>query len=205
MKDVMLAIIAGGAGTRMGGPKHRLQIRGRAILVDLLERMAWEGPTMLVVGNQGERVEGAERVDAVVADAVAGEGPLRGVLTAVDLATTEMVVAVPIDMVRLGGEQVRWVAQHGMELGAACLMLRRTEGGLVRIEPFPGFYMRPIAGMMRARLGAGRRSLMGLTEENGVRVVDAPGEWGSDVWMNVNTLRDATAMDAGVVRLLSET
>ena len=56
MRDVTLAILAGGEGSRMGYPKGELRLGGRPILPVLLERFAWEGPTLLVTapGRQHE-------------------------------------------------------------------------------------------------------------------------------------------------------
>jgi molybdenum cofactor guanylyltransferase len=201
MRCVTLAIIAGGRGTRMGGPKHRLRVDGRPMVRDVVERCGWEGPTMLVTGTPGERVEGSECVGRVVPDGVEGEGPLRGVLTAIQHAETEGVVVVPVDMPRIGGEQVRWVARRGMETGAAGMMMRRMQDGAVRIEPFPGFFRRDCAPAMLARLATGRRSLHGMAEEPEVRVVDAPGDWDAGVWVNLNTPRDVEGFGGGVARL----
>ncbi len=188
MKNITLAIIAGGAGTRMGVPKHRLRIRGRAILEDLLDRMEWEGPTMLVVARAGQIVEGMSRIDRVVADEIADEGPLRGILTALERAVTSAIVAIPIDMIRLRGEHARWIARCASESEAPCLMLRSGTG---EIEPFPGHFTSDVAAIVRRRLSEEKRSLVGLAEEDGTRIVDAPRDWPTEVWTNVNTPEEA--------------
>jgi molybdopterin-guanine dinucleotide biosynthesis protein A len=198
---VTLAVIAGGAGTRMGGSKHRLHVGGRAILVDLLERCAWEGPTMLVVGADGGHVEGQERVGAVVADPVAGQGPLLGMLTALEQATTDRVAAVPIDMPGLRGEHLRWLVERAREEDGSCVLLRRSVGKEWTIEPFPAVYRRSAAGMIRRRLEDGRRSLRALAEEPQTRVVYAPLEWDDRVWSNLNTGADVVRFTNGIARL----
>ena len=91
--DVTLAVLAGGEGSRMGRPKGELLVRGRPILVHLVEQLAWRGPTLLVTAPGRERPAGGERFDREVVDAVAGEGPLRGLLTALEAATTEIVLS----------------------------------------------------------------------------------------------------------------
>ena len=62
MRDVTLAILAGGAGSRMGEPKANLSVRGRPILQYLFERFNWPGPTMLVttLPRQTRRYEYAQ-------------------------------------------------------------------------------------------------------------------------------------------------
>src|SRR5689334_1084766 len=96
--DVALAVLAGGAGSRMGGPKQGLRIGGEPILARLARRANWSGPKVLVLGVAGEAGEGAEMFDVVARDEVAGEGPVRGVLTAVEACGAAAVVVVPVDM-----------------------------------------------------------------------------------------------------------
>src|SRR2546430_7328455 len=87
-----LAVLSGGAGSRMGGPKGSLEVRGKPILEYLLGRFQWRGQTLLVTAPGIGRPRGAERLDREVLDPVAGLGPLRGVLTALENASTEIVV-----------------------------------------------------------------------------------------------------------------
>src|SRR5512133_394747 len=95
-----LAVLAGGRGSRMKMPKSRLTLHGRPILQYILERTQWRGrgPTMLVTSPGLDRPPAYELYDAEVVDSVAGEGPLRGLLTALSYATTERVVVVTVDM-----------------------------------------------------------------------------------------------------------
>ena len=58
MRDVTLAILAGGEGSRMGYPKAELASHGRAILPVLLECFQWEGPTLLVTAPGGNTRRG---------------------------------------------------------------------------------------------------------------------------------------------------
>src|SRR5256885_5263746 len=109
---VTLALLAGGKGSRMGGPKGSLEVRGEPILEYLLDRFAWRGETMLVTAPGIARPRGAERFDREVVDPVAGLGPLRGVLTALENATTEIVVVATVDMPGVGREQLLWVARE---------------------------------------------------------------------------------------------
>src|SRR5689334_20589131 len=82
----------------MGGPKSGLTIRGEPILTYLLKRFAWAGPTLLVTSPGNQRPTGAEAFGREVTDPVAGEGPLRGLLTALEWATTDVVAVATVDM-----------------------------------------------------------------------------------------------------------
>src|SRR5688572_6459509 len=101
VEDITLAVLAGGAGSRMGRPKGTLEINGRPILAHLLDRIAWPGPTMLVTAPGRENPPGAQRFDFEVSDAVADDGPLRGVHTALRHVRTEMLVVIAVDMVAI--------------------------------------------------------------------------------------------------------
>src|SRR5262245_61943963 len=82
MRDVTLAILAGGHSSRMRASKANLEIGGKAVLQYLLDQAKWPGPTMLITAPGGERVSGSDRFDQTHCDPVAGVGPLRGILTA---------------------------------------------------------------------------------------------------------------------------
>src|SRR5438552_17571218 len=84
LRQCTRAILAGGEGSRMGKPKALLEINGRPILAYLLEQFAWPGPTLLVTAPGREKPPGHELFSREVVDPVAGEGPLRGILTALE-------------------------------------------------------------------------------------------------------------------------
>jgi molybdopterin-guanine dinucleotide biosynthesis protein A len=106
LSRVTLAVLAGGMGVRMGGAKSGLRIGGVAILRYLFQRVDWAGPTLLVSGVGNEGPAGCELFDGEVTDAVTGEGPLRGVLTALEGAGTDVVAVVSVDMPGVGRAQV---------------------------------------------------------------------------------------------------
>src|SRR5437879_5099730 len=94
----------------MGRPKGLLKFGGRPILEFLLERWNWPGPTLLVTGPGKQHPPGFERFTREVIDAVGGQGPLRGVLTALEATTTDVVIVTTCDMPLVGIEQLRWFA-----------------------------------------------------------------------------------------------
>ncbi len=185
--DVTLVLLAGGAGSRMGKRKDLIRVCGMGLVPWMLERAAWCGPTMLVCAADGTRVEGEERVDVAVRDEVSGEGPLRGVVTAMAACRTSTMVVVPIDMPGIGARELAWVVERASESpDAMCVMTRRMVNGAERSEPFPSFYRSGFEDVARSRLHAGKRAMGGLMEEKAVCVVDAPREWGERVWANLN-------------------
>jgi molybdenum cofactor guanylyltransferase len=193
-EPVTLAVLAGGSGSRMGAPKSQLRLGGRPILDGLLDRFAWRGPTMLVTAPGNERPPGAGRFGAEVTDVRPGEGPLRGVLTALEHATTDVVAVVTVDMPGVGPAEVGWLIQR---LDAVAVMCSRDVGGAASVEPFPLVIRTAARDAVSRRLGAGNRSVYSLREEVGVRVVPAPAGWPARVWTNLNRPEDLEAFGRG--------
>jgi molybdopterin-guanine dinucleotide biosynthesis protein A len=183
-----LAILAGGEGRRMGRAKALLEVRGQPILSYLLERIAWPGATMLVTTPGRERPPGWEQFGREVVDRVAGQGPLRGVLTALESAGTKVIVAATVDMPEIGRTQWEWlieqISTRPRLLGAMC---QRPDG---RIEPFPAVFRREALAVIDSRLAAGRGSVQELAEDGDIMAVACPAQWPEAVWTNLNRVED---------------
>jgi molybdopterin-guanine dinucleotide biosynthesis protein A len=189
-----LAILAGGEGSRMGRPKADLQVHGGPLLSYLHRRFAWSGPTLLVTAPGRERPSGGEAFDCEVTDPLAGAGPLRGILTALEHATTPLLLVAAVDMPRVAQAHLQWLLDRlESRVDLAGLFLRRGE----LLEPLPcAFRVDRAIPHARAALDAGRRSIRSLLEAPGFATVGAPAEWdATGVWTNVN---DPPAWDAFV-------
>ena len=188
-----LAILAGGEGSRMGIPKAELLLDGRPILHAILDRLDWPGPTLLVTAPGRERPPGAERFSRECVDPVAGQGPLRGLLTALDHAPTPWLVVTAVDMPLVRREQLAWlVAALKNTPGAAGLLTTRPQ-----VEPFPSAFHRDFAAkVVRGALSSGRRALHALLDEPLIRSVPAPTEWPRETWTNLNRPEDLDALGA---------
>ena len=183
-KTATLAVLAGGSGSRMGGPKSLLEIRGKPILDHLLDQLAWPGPTLLVTAPGCEHPPGGSRFNREASDAVAGEGPLRGVLTALDHATTEMIAVIAVDAPAVRREDVAWYLQQLAETPEAVGVMASNRAGT--IEPLPCALRAPAREVVTAHLAAGRRSLRGLADDPRIHVLDGSGRSGR-AWLNANT------------------
>jgi molybdopterin-guanine dinucleotide biosynthesis protein A len=192
--SVTLAVLAGGEGSRMGAPKAELLITGRPILEILLERFAWRGPTLFVTSPTRERPRGSEAFDREVSDPVAGVGPLRGVLTALENAATPIVLIATVDMPCIGRAQLERALQalNSNEKTIGVMWNRAgADDGRDGIEPFPCALRRDAAREVVARhLGLGRRAVHALASEPSFMLVSPPREWTRDVWTNLNTPQD---------------
>ena len=196
MPVITLAILAGGLGVRMGRPKSHLTVAGRPILWHLLDRLDWAGRTLLVTAPGVERPPGFERFTAEVVDAVPGEGPLRGMLTALEAAAGESIVVATVDMPNVGGRQLDWLGERLAGLGhAAAAVAARRPGG--EVEPFPCALGPGAAGVIRELLAGGRRSVRGFFDDPRTAVVDAPTDWPGGTWVNLNRPEDLDAFGDG--------
>jgi molybdopterin-guanine dinucleotide biosynthesis protein A len=187
MNDVTLAVLAGGEGSRMGAPKASLRVRGQAILQFLLERWNWPGQTLLVTAPGREHPPGWERFDREVADPIAGEGPLRGIVTALQATATPATIVATCDMPLVVAEQFAWLAEQlATREGAAGVICRRENE---QIEPFPSIYRSTALPLLQQRLIAEKRSVRSLAQEPEFEVVHAP-HWPDEVWTNLNSPSD---------------
>ena len=174
----------------MGMPKGELRVGEEPILAYLLRQIAWEGPTMLVTAPGREGPPGGDRFDREVVDPVAGQGPLRGVLTALESAGTSTVAVTTVDMPNVRGADLQWLAARLHDVNAMGLMLRRG----AEIEPFPAAFSTAAAGDIRAQLGANRSSVRAIAAHEGFATVRAPPDWDErEVWTNLNRPEDLAA------------
>ena len=176
----------------MGIPKGLLQIREEPILRHVLHQAAWPGPTLLVTSPNREHPPAWQEFDREVADPIAGWGPMRGILTALETAQSDYVVISTVDMPGIGHEQLTWlVEQMQNHPGALGLMLRCKAS----IEPFPNIFRRDAAGLLREQLTAEQRSVHRLASDPCMVLLDAPATWPDSVWINLNYPGDIKAYE----------
>jgi molybdopterin-guanine dinucleotide biosynthesis protein A len=185
--SITLAVIAGGAGSRMGAPKAWLTIGGKPILAYLLDRWGWSGPTLLVTSPARKHPPAWERFDCEVLDSVPDEGPLRGLLTALEAATTEIVIAVTCDMPRIEREQMLWLGERLIEQPRAQgLMLAHAGAATNAIEPFPCALRKTATDILRQRLEGSDRSVYSLARSDDFSLSMIPADWPAVTWTNLN-------------------
>lgn len=196
--NATLAVLAGGEGRRMGAPKAWLTLSGRPILERLVNRLAWQGPTLLVTSPGRSGPPGSARFDLEVIDRQPDKGPLQGVLTALTYAATEQVVIIPTDMPLISAHELEWLlGRLDDEPNAIGAMMRRRVAGEVRLEPMPlALSVRRARDLVESQLSSGRPSLMALADVAGIHVFECPSSWPSDMWINLNYPADRDAFEA---------
>ena len=153
MRSVAAAIIAGGPARRLGGAtKPLLEIDGRAVADRQLAVLRPIFSRLLVVANDPVpwRARGVE----VVADRVAGAGPLAGISAALEAAgDAEAVVCLAGDLPFLSPPLLTALRDRAPEADA---LAPRLAG---RAEPLCARYAVRVRDVVDARLAAGQLAL----------------------------------------------
>ena len=193
MSPVVVAVLAGGAGRRMGGGKTRRRLNGLRLLDHALNKAhALAGPVILVVRDPAQADGFAE---TIVLDAPDIDGPLAGLLAALVWAADagfDQVLTLACDMPRVPGDllsrlQSALTAESGVAVAAS--------GG--RLHPVCALWRTTAVPVLRRRADEGRLSLQGLSEAVGRVIVDWPAE-DDDAFVNINTIDDLALAEAAL-------
>jgi molybdopterin-guanine dinucleotide biosynthesis protein A len=185
--QVTLAVLAGGQGRRMGLPKAHLQIRCQPILEYLLDQFSWPGETLLITTPGLEHPPGWKRFNREAVDPVADQGPLRGVLTALENATTPLTVIVTLDMPCIGLEHLQSsLLQLVARPECQGLMFNRLVADQYQIEPFPFACRLSAASVISDHLTAGGRAPRSLLDQPRFISIPSPDHWPASLWTNLN-------------------
>lgn len=200
MTDVPGVILAGGRATRMGGgDKCLLDLGGRPLLAQVIERLAPQVAGLALNAN-GDPARFAGFGLPVLADSVAGHpGPLAGVLAGLDWAAVQGATAI----VTAAGDTPFFPRDLAARLAAAAgpegLALAASPDETGRLQRHPTFGLWPVALRedLRAALAAGLRKIVLWTDAHGAgtSVFEATP---FDPFFNINTPEDmAAAADLG--------
>ena len=193
MSPVVVAVLAGGAGRRMGGDKPRRRLNGLRLLDHALNKAhALAGPVILVVRDPAQADGFAE---TIMLDAPDIDGPLAGLLAALVWAADagfDQVLTLACDMPRVPGDllsrlQSALTAESGVAVAAS--------GG--RPHPVCALWRTTAVPVLRRRADEGRLSLQGLSEAVGRVIVDWPAE-DDDAFVNINTIDDLALAEAAL-------
>jgi molybdopterin-guanine dinucleotide biosynthesis protein A len=172
------ALLAGGQSRRMGRDKAMLQWRGRTWAALMADTLAGAGcdPVVQIGGSPATGVR-------CVPDRYPGEGPLGGVLTALDALEGRFVAVVACDLPLLTSitvERLRRCLDDGPGLHVAV-----ADSG--RIEPLCAVWRTStVRSLIEERWCQGERSLMGVLGDLRVGCVPVPPE----ELLNANTPED---------------
>lgn len=183
--DCSAAVLAGGASSRMGESKARLEFGGEPLLRRVTRPLIALFDDVFIVG-------GAEDVGVPVWPDLAQGGPLAGVLTALSHAHHAHCLVVACDMPFLSAPLLRWMTELAPGFDAVA---PRDERGW---HPLHAIYARAAAPQLEARLQSGVRSLQPLFDMLNVREITTEevarfARPGRHPLQNVNTPEDLAA------------
>ena len=188
--SVATVILAGGAGSRIGGAKPDRILGGARLMAHALGAAArWGAPVAVAVREPAQ----AMFADcAVILDDPAIQGPLAGLASALAWARdrgADRVLTIPCDMPFLPPDLLaRLEAALGPDDGVAVA----ASGG--RLHPVCALWRVQTIDRLYEAAAAGRLSLTGLSEKAGRVIVEWPTA-SRDPFLNVNTREDLRAAE----------
>lgn len=151
MRDVSIAILAGGKSRRMGQNKSFVPLHGRPLIEHILDQLATlELPTCIVTNEPDAYVRYGL---PLVSDLVPDQGALGGLYTALQWSPTPYVLCAACDMPFLNPALMRLLIQRRADYEAVAARLDEIW------QVFPGVYSRACLPKLQASLRAGRLRL----------------------------------------------
>jgi molybdopterin-guanine dinucleotide biosynthesis protein A len=189
MIPISAAILAGGLATRLGGAdKASLVVGGRRIIERQLAAIAAISRDVRIVANDAVRY--ADLEIPVVADAIAGAGPLGGVYTALVDARFDWVLVLACDLPFVTADVLERLVAEIATADRIDAVVPRSGRGL---EPLCAVYRKACAARAKACVDGGDLRMTGFLAELTVRELAddalAPRDGGT-LFENVNTPHD---------------
>jgi molybdenum cofactor guanylyltransferase len=173
-------ILAGGRGSRMGGADKGLQLlHGTPLVAHVLARLAPQVGTVLISANRN--TQHYARYAPVVADTLPDfAGPLAGILAALQVCTTPLLLTVPCDAPALPADLAATLLRAMQANNAAGAY------ACVGTQPYPTVCLLQASAKepLRAALHAGQRKVLDVLATLGAVPCDfAPA---ADAFANIN-------------------
>lgn len=196
-RDVTGVILAGGLATRLGGrPKGLLRREGGTLAENARDVLRSVAGSILLVSNDSEPY--AALGVTIIADRIAGLGPIAGLEASLASASTPWILVVACDMPRLTVPVLTLVRDRDARFDA---VVPRVAG---RVEPLCARYSRKILPTVRDCIARGELKMSLLLshltvdeiDERTLRDVDPELE----ATANVNTPEDAARLGIEIGR-----
>lgn len=204
-------VLAGGRGLRMGGVDKGLQIfRGETLVAHAIARLrAQRGlvPQSIVVNaNRNAPAYAALGVPVVADDLADFQGPLAGMLAALQQCPSAYLLSVPCDSPLFPLDLAVRLMQALQASGAALAMAHAPEAvgpgrWALRRQPVFCLMRRDVAPGLQAFLASGGRKIDQWTAAQGEVLVpfDAPGD-DPQAFANANTLEELQRLESDLAR-----
>ena len=158
-------VLAGGQSTRMGRDKALLELNGRFLVEEALDRLRGLGFAPRLCGSRADLARFAEAVP----DNFPGCGPLGGIEAALAASDSELNLFVPVDLPGIPQSFLRWLAARAETSQAVATLPRLVD----RPQPLCAVYSRRLLAGLRASLAAGRYKVMTALTESAAALGEA--------------------------------
>ena len=189
-QQLMVAVLAGGEGRRMGGVKALRPFRGTTLLAHAVaQARRWSDRVVVVVRDAAQA--GAATDAPLIFDEPGIEGPLAGLAAALrhaQAAGADLLLTTPCDTPNLPLDLPQRLAAALTD--DAAVVAPEADG---RLEPALALWRPAASRALGAYLGAGRRSLQGFAAAAGLaRAVFTADE--AAAFANANTVEALEAL-----------
>jgi len=196
LNEVTGVVLAGGSGTRAGGPKAAVQLDGETLLARAVRLLAGWLPAVVVATRDGSDPIPAPAV--AVVDAQPGAGPLVALPAALEACRTPWALVVGCDMPDLDRPTLeRLISRADIDAPVDVVVPIDKEA---QLQPLHAVYRVACAPTLRAAVRRGARSMQRALAGLRCDVVpqtalrDLPGAWAS--MAGLNTSADIAARQA---------
>ena len=189
LQRLTVAILAGGAATRLGGiDKGLMPLNTRPLIAWVVESLA-QNPhwPRLIIANRN--VSEYSRFAPTISDRQKDEyaGPLAGVAAALLACETEWLYTVPVDCANANPALAMHLLQHALKRGVDSVVAHDGR----RRQPLFALYRRALAESAVTALA----SECGVSRwQDRIRAIEIESSDIGDEWINLNTPDDFTAM-----------
>lgn len=164
--DISGFALAGGASSRLGLDKVLLPWYGRTLLDHAVRRMQGVCGNVAVCASRDDLRQCLAPSVAIIRDAIAGAGPLGGIVPALETSQTDWNLFLAVDLPLVPTELLRMLAEQSEHNGIlaekiACI-LPQVDG---LPQPLCGLYHRSLAQGMRRALEEGKYKIMFAVRE----------------------------------------
>ena len=186
------AILAGGLARRMGGEdKGLVRVGGQAMVVHVSNALQPQVQALVINANRNQERYAQLCSAAVVPDSVEGfAGPLAGMASVMQCATTPFILSVPCDSPLITTD-LAYRLWFGLTGAGADLAV--AHDGL-RLQPVFALLKRELLPSMLAYLESGERKIDRWFEQHHMQPVDFSDH--PDTFLNINTPAERDALTA---------
>lgn len=186
--NVTAAVLAGGAGSRLGGRDKGLHLLvGIPLIAHVSQALSAQVGTILLCINRNPEAYAA--YGATCVDKVTGfRGPLAGIASALDACRTQWLLTVPVDCPCPPADLARRL--HAAALPGAAAVAH--DG--VRREPLFALYSRRVAAEARAAL---QRDLPVWRWQDEIGAIEVDFAPSAGAFVNLNTAEEFRAWETG--------